>query len=68
MTSRPDPDEARALAVLRYWFGDVEVLELVSQQPPQPQAAVLFVTDSQNDPLFQPEPSPAPQPEGGNSA
>lgn len=65
-TSRPDPDEARALAVLRYWFGDVEVLELINQQPPQPQAAVLFVTDSQNDPLFQPEPSPAPQPEGGN--
>ena len=57
MISRPNPDEARALAVLRYWFGDVEVLELINQQPPQPQAAVLFVTDSQNDPLFQPEPS-----------
>ncbi|MDF2743227.1 MAG: hypothetical protein K0S88_4603, partial [Actinomycetia bacterium] len=52
--------------MLRHWFGDVEVLELINQQPPQPQAAVLFVTDSQNDPLFQPEPSPAPQPEGGN--
>jgi hypothetical protein len=33
---RPDLDEARALAVLRYWFGDVEVLELINQQPPQP--------------------------------
>jgi hypothetical protein len=49
-------DQLRALAVVRYWLGDVEVLEVVdtpgAASPPLEQPALLTaVTDSSDRPL-----------------
>jgi hypothetical protein len=55
-------DQLRALAVVRYWLGDVEVLEVVDTPAaagPPPEQPVLFtaVTDSSDRPLGQMQPS-----------